>query len=195
MHSKAEMSLSKSEYQDRGDEELFAMVQENDQQAFSVLYERYNRRLYSYCLRMLGSHAAAEDIFHDVFVKVYDNRQSFRGGSFVKWLFTIGRTTCLNAIRDRKHADDVNDLKDLLVGSDSSKTGENLFVREALRKAIAGLPPEFREVLILKQFNEYSYDEISDITGISISLAKVRVFRAIKMLQKTLAPYLRDVKK
>ncbi len=186
---------SKQQHDLPSDEELFVRVQNNDTRAFSILYERYDRRLYSYCLRMLANPEAAEDIFHDVWVKVHDNRHSFKGGSFAKWLFTIGRTTCLNAIRDKKYAEDIDKMKDYLMGNDATKTGENVFIREALLKAIANLPHEFREVLEYKHFKEFSYEEISELTGITISLAKVRVFRAIKMLQKAMAPYLRDVKK
>lgn len=177
---------------DQSDESLFERVQNGDSDAFSVLYDRYDRRVYAYCLRMTGQVTLAEDTYQDVFVKVYEKRDSFGGGSFARWLFTIARTTSLNAIRDRKYNEDITEPKfePLLNTSGGMKT--DWFLKEALEKAVADLPDEFRECLVLRQYSGYSYQEISEMLGISLSLAKVRVFRAVRLLQKTLAPYIED---
>jgi RNA polymerase sigma-70 factor (ECF subfamily) len=176
------------------DEELFERIQGNDQQAFAILYERYNRRLYSYCLRMLSSPQKAEDVFHDVIMKMYHNKDSFHGGSFGKWIFTIARTSCLNAIRNEKYTVDVTAMEEyFLVENDSRNPMDTELLHRSLHKAISDLPQEFREVLVLKQFNDFAYADIAEMLDISVSLAKVRVFRAIKMLQKQLSPLIQDL--
>jgi DNA-directed RNA polymerase specialized sigma24 family protein len=65
------------------DEELFALVRDkNDEQAFRSLFKRYDKRLYAYCLRALGSHEEAQDMFQTISMTVYDKRTSFVDGSF-----------------------------------------------------------------------------------------------------------------
>ena len=181
------------QYDTLQDEELFALVQKNDQDAFSVLYSRYSRKIYSYCLRMIGEEAPAKDIFHDVMIAAFENRNSFKGGSFAKWLFTIARTRSLNAIRNRKHTQDITEMESWQEFAETEEIEEKLFVNELLYKGIARLPEELKEALILRHFEDYSYAEIAEMTGVSLSLAKVRVFRAIKMIQKKLSPYLREM--
>jgi RNA polymerase sigma factor (sigma-70 family) len=181
------------QYDILSDEELFSLVQQNDQGAFSILYSRYSRNVYSYCLRMIGEEAVAKDIFHDVMITVFESRHSFKGGSFAKWLFTIARTRSLNAIRNRKRTEDITEMESWREFSETEEVEEKLFINELLHKGIARLPEELREALILRHFEDYSYAEIAEMTGISLSLAKVRVFRAIKMIQKKLSPYLREM--
>lgn len=169
------------------------LVQNNDQDAFSVLYNRYSRKVYSYCLRMISDEALAKDIFHDVMMAVFESRHSFKGGNFAKWLFTIARTRSLNAIRNRKHTQDITEMESWREFAETEEVEEKLFVNELLHKGIARLPEELKEALILRHFEDYSYAEIAEMTGVSLSLAKVRVFRAIKMIQKKLSPYLREM--
>lgn len=181
------------QYDTLSDEELFSRVQENDQSAFSILYTRYARKLYRYCLKMIGDEALAKDTFHDIFVLIFDNRASFKGGSFAKWLFTIARTRSLNALRNRKHTNDITEMESYREFAEHDEEEDKLFVHDLLYKGMAKLPEDLREALVLRHFEDYSYAEIAEMTGISLSLAKVRVFRAIKLIQKTLSPYLREM--
>lgn len=175
------------------DEELFEKVKaQSDEQAFRTLFRRYDKRLYAYCLRALGDHEEAQDMFQTISLTVYDKRESFKEGSFAAWLFTITRNYCLKALRGRKHTTELTD--DMMQTNDeASLTKGDVFMREALQNAINKLPVEFREALELKYFDDLPYEEIADVLGITVSLAKVRVFRAKKLIQTLMSPILKEL--
>lgn len=178
------------------DEALFALVRDSsDEQAFRTLFRRYDKRLYAYCLRALGNPEEAQDMFQTIAMTVYDKRAAFSDGNFAAWLFTIARNYCLKGLRSRKHTLELTD--DLLTDpsdDEPSHSRGDFLMRKALFDAIAGLPPDFREALELKYFDDLAYDDIAAALGISVSLAKVRVFRAKKLLQTRLSPILDELR-
>jgi RNA polymerase sigma-70 factor (ECF subfamily) len=178
-----------SQYESRTDEELFEQLKElNDKKAFQVLYARYNKRVFSYCVRCCGTREDAEDVFQTVISNIYEKRGSFRGGSFIAWLMTITRNQCLMAKRVKRPTSDIEGFAEL-IGDAGDKTGSDFLMREAVNDAIAKLPEEFREPIELRYFDDFSYEQIAEITGVSLSLVKVRLFRAKKMLLQMVAPY------
>ncbi len=180
------------QYQTLSDEELFELLREqNDVQAFATLYERYAQQVYTYCLKMLGNKMEAEDLYQDIFLRMYDYRNSFHGGHFAGWLFTIARTQCLNRIRQRKNTVDESILNEMRFAVPPSWE-DTLLLREQIDQALQKLPEPFREVIILRFYQELSFAEIAEQLGISLSLAKVRNFRALKMLRQLLAPILKE---
>lgn len=179
---------------ERTDEELFALVRDdNDEQAFRKLYRRYDKRLYAYCLRVMRVREAAEDAFQTVWTLAFEKRRMFAGGSFAAWLFTIAHNQALNL--KQKYNKKTTGIEEIsyALRDESDKTGADVLVNEALKQAIAALPDEFREPLELKHFDGFQYEEIAALLNISVSLAKVRVFRAKKALQQSLKPYLREL--
>lgn len=179
-------------YELLSDEAVFALVRdENDQEAFAVLYRRYNKRVYAYCVRALGNPEDARDVFQSVVLTIYDKRRSFSDGSFAAWLFTITRNMCLKTLRNRKQTSEfVEELHDT---EESGSNSPDFLLRAELRKAINDLPAEFREALELRYFDDLTYEDIAEALSISVSLAKVRVFRAKKILAKTLSPILDEL--
>lgn len=176
------------------DEELFAMVRDNnDEQAFRALFRRYDKRLYAYCLRALGSHDEAQDMFQTIAMAVYDKRSAFTDGSFAAWIFTIARNGCLKALRQRKQTVEITD-ETYVPEEDTSLTKGDFLLKDALHRAIAELPDDYREALELKYFDDLPYEEIAATLGITLSLAKVRVFRAKKLLQTRLSPILGELR-
>lgn len=173
------------------DEELFAFVQLNDEYAFRLLYRRYDKRLFAYCLRALGDRKAAEDVFQTIAATVYEKREHFTGGNFAGWLFTIARNYCLKHKQRQRHTEQIDDIAYTL-SDESDRTGEDVLLREALRDAITSLATDFREALEMRYFDGLSYDEIAQALNISVALAKVRVFRAKKVLQSHLLPYIKE---
>jgi RNA polymerase sigma-70 factor, ECF subfamily len=193
----AAASASASALADDSDEALFARVRDHaDEQAFRVLYRRYDKRLYGYCLRAFGNRSDADDVFQAVMALVFEKRALFSGGSFAAWLFTIARRQTLNLKQkysnQQKNTTAIDDVEFSLADT-SDTTGADVVLGDAFRKAIAALPEEFREPLEMKHFDGFAYEDIAQTLGISVSLAKVRVFRAKKMLQTALEPYLRDI--
>jgi RNA polymerase sigma-70 factor (ECF subfamily) len=180
-------------YELLSDEEIFALVRENsDEQAFRTLYRRYDKRLYAYCLRALGNADDAQDVFQTIAMTIYDKRASFIDGSFAAWLFTITRNMCLKALRNRKHTTELDE--EIHTRDEVRSHSDDFLLKDALQKAIKGLAAEFREALELRYFDDLSYEEIAATLGITVSLAKVRVFRAKKQLTTNLAPILGELK-
>ncbi|MCO6466707.1 MAG: RNA polymerase sigma factor [Bradyrhizobiaceae bacterium] len=175
------------------DEEVFAVIRDkNDEQAFTALYRRYDKRVYAYCLRALGNHEEAQDVFQLVMMTIYDKRQAFVDGSFAAWLFTITRNSCLKAIRNRKNTTELNE--DIHTPDEHDGRSADFMLKDALQHAIKHLADEFREALELRYFDELSYEEIAQTLGISVSLAKVRVFRAKQQITNHLSPILNELK-
>ncbi len=179
-------------YIDKTDEELFALVQQaNDEQAFDALYRRYDKRLYAYCLSVLKNKDMAEDVFQTVVMTMYDKRQLFKGGNFSAWLFTIARHFSIKAARKQSRSTSIDDvsLEETLESND-----DDVLLVEALNKAVTELPDNYRKPLELRYYGGFSYEQIASILGIGLSSAKMRVSRARKMLQKFLSPYLQEVR-
>ncbi|MCX6140534.1 MAG: RNA polymerase sigma factor [Candidatus Kapabacteria bacterium] len=175
------------------DEELFALVRDgNDEQAYRALFKRYDKRVYAYCLRALGSHDDAQDMFQTISMTVFDKRQSFSDGSFAAWLFTIARNFCLKALRGRKHTTELTD--ETMPVEEEETRSEDFLLRQALHKAIGALPDEFRSALEMKYFDDLAYEDIAKALDITVSLAKVRVFRAKKLIQQSMSTIIDELR-
>ncbi len=174
------------------DKELQRAVKELKQgsaEAFQILYNKYHNKVYRFCLRMLDDEAAAKDAFQETFIRVYEHRKEFHGKNFSAWLFTIARHTCLNHIRARREHETFDEV---FHGSKNERVTD-IGLKDSLDKAIATLPPAMREALVLREYEECSYQEIADILGIDLSLAKVRVYRARIILRKILKPIRKEI--
>jgi RNA polymerase sigma-70 factor (ECF subfamily) len=172
------------------DEQLMGEFKGGEERAFVELYNRYNRRVYAYCIRMLNSKERAEDLFQEVFIRVSRKRHRFEAGSFSAWLFAIARNLCLNALRDNVSHVDLDEVQDSLqTPADEAEYDSSL---EILRHAIEQLPPDLREPLVLRVYNGLSYQEIADMTQTKLATVKVRIFRAKQRLHETLSPYFLD---
>lgn len=179
---------------DRHDRALLAAWQAGDEKAFAELYNRYKPQIYTFCVRMLGGDAdLASDAFQETFIKVYQKAEQFREGTNVLgWLFKIARNTCLNHYRSKKPVDPLQDHA--LVSTDRSLEPEfpqeQNSLRQLIEMAINTLSPEFREPFILREFDGVSYAEIAQITGTTIGVTKVRIYRAKQRMRIVLRPYL-----
>lgn len=177
---------TRSTYAGQSNEELFALFkQHNNEQAFDELYNRYNKRLYAYCLAIVKDREVAEDMFQTVMTNVFQRRESFTGGNFEAWIFTIARNLCLKANRNKKSTTPIEEMTDILPDT-SDAMEKDVFLSEALNAALGSLPDEFAQPLLMRYFGEFSYEEIAEKTGVSLSLVKVRLFRAKKLLASKL---------
>jgi RNA polymerase sigma-70 factor (ECF subfamily) len=166
-------------------------------EAFAELYRRHKSEIYSYCLRMMGrDEALASDLFQDVFIRAYERAAQFRSGTNVRgWLYTIARNLCLNAMRSRQPVDSI-ELHPMLANVDRSLAPEydeaQHFLRDRIERAVAELPTEYREAFVLREFDGFSYANIAEMTGTSLSVTKVRIWRAKERLRTLLQPYLAE---
>ncbi len=170
------------------DEALLDRIKLKDSTAFNVLYDRYSERLFGYCLAATKDRELAEDIYQTTLMTVFQKAEQFKGGDFAAWMFTIARNNVRLSQRNRLQTSDIDAAFDL--AGDGESPDRDIFFSGALESAIAELPDEFREVFLLKYVDGFAYHEIAEKCDISMSLVKVRIFRAKKLLRKTLQPYL-----
>ncbi len=167
------------------DLELQRRIREGDNAAFADLYARHKQGVYMFCIRFLGGEPAAEDIFQEVFLNLLEKIREGRSIENVQaYLMRSARNRCLNSIRDRKYARDVDEMHDFLPGENTPDYGEH----EELQRALQLLPPDNREALLLAEYQGYSYDEIAKLTGVPVSTVRKRIFRARRRLRELLTP-------
>jgi len=178
------------------DEELIKRFQEGDIAAFNELVTRYKDPLFNYVARMLKDRVYAEDIVQETFVRVYRNCNRYQQiAKFSTWIYTIAinltktelrrqnlrRFFSLSGINENGKTFELPDSKINL-----EKSAEDTIVGETIREAIEELPKTFREVIILRDIQELSYEEISKIVGVPLGTVKSRVNRGRTRLQKML---------
>jgi len=175
-------------------------VAEGNLAAFRLIVDRYQRPLLNFISRYLGDWAAAEDVAQEVFLRVFKAAKDYKPqAKFKTWLFTIATNLCLNEIRDNKIKPTFADVTNLseaeypVAAPDNFsplKAVEKGELSTAVRKAIRNLPENQRIAILLRQYDEFSYSEISKIMGLSISAVESLIQRARQSLKKTLSPYL-----
>jgi len=172
-----------------------------DPKAFEQLFRRYQTPIFNLVTRMVRGEDAY-DLTQDVFLKALRSLKSFRGDAkFSTWLFTIARHTCLNHIRHKNviTEESVEEQQEDRPGGGSELMDHDMNVarlcetRELQRvvdEVLATLPPEGRLLLILRDFEQLSYDEISHVTELSIVNVKSKIHRARLAFKKRFQPYL-----
>ena len=173
------------------DRSLIEAFQAGDEFAFVALYNRYKGPVFAYCAKMLLDRTAAEDTLQETFVRVYENRERLtRPGSFKAWLFTIARNQCLNQLRRRERQ---APMPEHPIPSPGETPFSNLMKSEQvdLVNAYLGrLSPEYREVIVLREYQDLSYEEIAAVTRNTVSSVKSRLFKARRKLGSFLRPIL-----
>ncbi|MEW6684154.1 MAG: sigma-70 family RNA polymerase sigma factor [Nitrospirota bacterium] len=184
---------------------LMLRVRDGDRAAFDVLIDKYRRPLLNVIARTIGRDADAEDLAQDVFVRVYRAATRYEpNAKFSTWLYTIARRVCLNHARAQAlrrwlpFAGDDADAQDSAPDPpdtrfpDPAADLERRELQRVVARAVAALPERLRFAVILRRYEELSYDEIADILGCSVTAAKLRVHRANALLADRLAPYVRE---
>ena len=173
----------------RSDAELIQLLRQGSRQAFADVYERHKSAIYRYCLRMLADADAAEDATHDTFLKMYANTEQLHNAeSFASWLFRIARNEVFMVLRRKKrngtHSDDTvwdeSTPHEILVSTET---------KELVQKILQNLKSEYREVVLLREYEQLSYAQIAEITGDTESSVKSRLFKARQALAKKLRTY------
>lgn len=184
------------------EQQLIEKISRGDEAAFSEIYRIYRDRVYGFVYRMTINRATAEDLTHEVFVVLMENPLKFQAerGSLLTFLCAVARNLVMNHLR-RKHNRDVgfDEFEDFDVGEDEAKADPlaELLNRELAARieiCLAALPPLQREVIVLREFQELSYEEIARVTDADLSAVKTRLYRARQNLAKGLSVYLKSPK-
>ena len=173
------------------DLELIRAAAAGDAAAFEQLYRQHYRRVYSLCLRMLGSQTQAEDLTQEVFLQVFRKLGSFRGDSaFTTWLHRLTVNQVLMHFRKRgvklEHTSEEGDFSNVVDTPLQSTRRISMVDRLALEKAIAELPPGYRTVFTLHDIEGYEHEEIAGMLGVSIGTSKSQLHKARMRLRELL---------
>lgn len=173
----------------RTDTELVQLLHNGDRQAFADLYEHHKAAIYRYCLRMLIDSNATEDATQETFIKMFAGIKGLKNTeSFLPWLFSIARNEVMMHIRRNRRNDVHSDenIWDKQTPYDLTVAAETT---EIVQRLLQNLKSEYREVILLREYEQLSYTQIAEITGDSESSVKSRLFKARKALTKRLKEY------
>ena len=191
------------------DRELLTRAQAGDMSAFESLVGKHEDKVYGLALRMTRSEADAAEITQDTFLSAYQHLSEFRGeAAFGSWVHRIAANNALMRLRRQKEVDIVSDelagpefteRGSLADGpeSDWSKRADDKILEDELGRAIQAatdaLPQGYREVFLLKDVEGLSYEEISEMVGISIPAVKSRLHRARLALREAIDAFYKEV--
>ena len=188
------------------DREIAASILEScrhgDRDAFRALYEAYKDKVYSICLYFFhGDAAEAADVTHEVFLKVFAGIAGFHGeANFSTWLYRLTQNACLDgarrrAARARTVEATERSLTTPLPNQLPTQYDDLTRAQEArtVQQAVSSLPPKFRLPILLRYFQDFSYEQMSAALNCSMGTVASRLNRGHKMLAKLLAAGGRDV--
>lgn len=174
--------------------QIVQRVLRGDVNAFEKLVLEYEKSVYGITQRMTGNAEDAADMTQETFIKAYNSLASFRGDSkFSVWLYRIATNVCLDFLRSRGRKptvslsveDDDGEEVQLDI-ADESQSPEQLLerglTRDAVRRGLDSLSPEYRQILLLREIQGLSYEEIAVALTLEVGTVKSRIFRARKRL-------------
>lgn len=174
------------------DEDLVAAFQAGDIAAFDTLVGRWDRKIQGVIFRLVGSHEEARDVSQETFLKAYRALGTFkREARFSSWLYQIAVNATRDRLRRRRRRndlslDDVDESTESALRDGSPTAFELVETRDLSRlvaAAIAELPDEQREVVILKEYQGLTFPEIADALDVPLSTVKTRLYRGLGQLR------------
>ncbi len=174
---------------------IIELIKQGDQKAFSQLMTGYQDYVYSLTFKMLKSKEDAEEVSQNVFVKVYKSINSYNFESkFSTWLYTIAYRSSIDFIRVRKKNVSIEGTEGLenKLHNDSKNPMEQKNLKEIIKHCLSKLEPTDASIISLFYLQENAVKEIAEVTGLSTSNVKVKLFRARKILFNELRQYLGD---
>ncbi len=190
------MTINTNSQSNFSDEELIKKFQDGDLYAYDLIVRRYKDQLLNFAYRFLGNLEESEDVVQETFLRLYKNRHAYKQiAKFSTWIYTIAGNLAKTELRKRKRRKlvsiselgfeekeyEIEDLK-----ADTERQADSILKEKIIRNAIENLPFRFKQVIILRDIQELSYEDISSILRIPLGTVKSRVNRARIKLQQTL---------
>ncbi|MEM7099534.1 MAG: sigma-70 family RNA polymerase sigma factor [Pseudomonadota bacterium] len=168
------------------DETLVSRAVAGSNSAWHKLVKRYEKRVYNYALRMVGHPDDAFDLMQEVFVGVHRNLAGFRGdGAFPAWLFRIASFRCTDYLRRRRFHEEYDDEQNFADTTDNpEQSALTTFANQHITAALADLPHDQRQVVELKFFQHFTFEDIAAQLDISPNTAKTRLYSALRKLKQ-----------
>ena len=166
------------------DEDLMLAVATGQLEKLSILFDRYNVRIYNFFNKMVQNKMVSEDLTQDVFIKILKYRTSYKNGNFAAWIYTVARNTFSNYYqKQKKERTNVVD-DDKLNSEEVLLTESNQEELDHLQRALLQLKNSDRELIVMHRFQEIKYEQIAEIIGSNEGAVKVKVHRALKKLKE-----------
>ncbi len=189
--------MTEKKLSDLTDEELILEFQHNNTvKAYEILVQRYKNPLINYIFRFLGDYETCADIVQETMIKVYRNKDSYKSiAKFSTWIYTIAGNLARTEYQRRKRRnvfsinsygddDETFDIPDESARPDVIT--DSGIKNEIIQKALLKVSDSYREMVILRDIQEMSYEEIAEVTGITVGTVKSRINRGRNQLQKLL---------
>ena len=170
------------------DYKIIAEVLDGNKESFSYLVDKYLLRIKGLVYLVTNNGSIVDDLAQDIFIKAYESLDKFENrSSFYTWLYSIAINKCRDEIRKKKFRnfislDKINDYEATYMPDESKNIENKILLKQALQK----LKRDFREILILKEINDFSYQEISVILNCEIGTVRSKLSRARADLAKTI---------
>ncbi len=178
------------------DEQLVELSVSEDADAFGEIVKRWERKIFALCFGMLGREDEARDATQETFISAYRNIGRFRGESKVSsWLHRIAVNQCLTVKRRAKSRseeyldDETGESERVFIAPAAYSPGNEAEQSERLRvvrQAVSSLPVDLRQVVVMKEFEEMTFQEISETLELPLSTVKSRLYTALKQLKMKL---------
>lgn len=164
------------------DEELMAQVRNGVGEMLGLLFERYQKPLLNFYVKLTGNRTASEDLVQEVFFRMLKYRQSYRPETpFRAWMYQIARNARVDYLRRTKPETSWEpDMSAAIVPDDTAQQSQE---NALLYRALLRLPEDKREVLVLSRFQDLKYEEIAQLLGCETGTVKTRVHRALQELR------------
>jgi RNA polymerase sigma-70 factor, ECF subfamily len=177
-------------------EEAVQRFLSGEEEAFSRIVHRWERRIYNLAWRMLNNHEDAQDIVQETFLSVFKSIRSLRTpGSFPTWLYQITLNHCrarrrsrnLDVSLDDPAADQAGDNKRLLpVASSAGNVRDPLETIDLIQKSLAGISEDHRTAIVLKEYMGLSLEEVANVMDCPLSTAKSRLYHGLREVHRNL---------
>jgi RNA polymerase sigma-70 factor (ECF subfamily) len=178
------------------DEQLVELAISENPNAFGEIVKRWERKIFALCFGMLAREEEARDAAQETFIAAFRNLKNFRGDAKVSsWLHRIAVNQCLTTMRRAKSRSET-------FLDDEDQTAEKVFIAPSrqmpsrtteqnerlyfVRQAVQSLPIDLRQIIVMKEFEEMTFQEISDILDLPLSTVKSRLYTALKQLRMKL---------
>lgn len=168
------------------DADLISRVQKGDTDAYNLLVSRWEKRVFNYLLRLTGSPDDALDLSQDVFLKAWQNiRKLADPARFGPWLYRIAHNDAYSLFRRKRPETPIDETS---VMERRAAPGFSIDLSVAVTAALDRLNPEQREAVVLKVYQGFKFDEMAEILDCPVSTIKSRLYTALELLKKELAP-------